>query len=79
MLNDLSLDAWLRGKRAQKAQTQAEAAEAIGVSTTVIGRWEGGELPAKIVDVVALARWGGVDDTEVYQRVARELEDTAAA
>lgn len=79
MANDLSLDAWLRGKRAQKAQTQSEAAAEIGVSTNVIGRWEGGELPRKIVDIAGLAQWAGVHEVDVYERIARARTKAAAS
>ena len=56
-----SIGEWIRGVRAKKAQTQTEAAEAIGVHKMTIAKWETGCQGVGVSSALALARWAGVD------------------
>ena len=68
----LDFAAWLRGRRAEKAQKQTELAAVLGCSQQTIGQWEkGAAAPVKLVDVAALAEWGGVTVAELSDRILR--------
>lgn len=72
--------AWLRGRRAEKRQTQEEAASEIGLSADLVARWEREQrLPVKVADVLALEAWAGVERGTVFRLVARDLEDRASS
>ncbi len=80
MLDDTTpLGRWLRSRRILLDQHQEEAAAILGVSNDRLSRWERGEPVVKVADVRSIAKWSGVDEVEVYHRIARELEGTAAA
>lgn len=54
-----TIDEWIRRERAAKQQTQAEAAEIIGVSQVTFGHWElGTRVPGRLSHLTALADWG---------------------
>jgi len=72
--------AWLRGRRAEKRQTQEEAASELGLSVDLVARWEREQrLPVKVADVLALEAWAEVERGTVFELVARALEATSTA
>lgn len=75
----LSFDAWLRGIRAQKDLSQVQAAEEIGISKVLYQGWERGDLPVKIAHAMRLAIWTGEPRTQVFERIATEIDRAAAA
>jgi hypothetical protein len=54
-------------------QDQETAAAMIGIGLGKLRRWEGGEVPAKLVDVHALALWAGVDRDRLASMLLDEL------
>ena len=69
---------WLRGLRAELRQTQEEVATAVGCSPHLIASWEKEErLPAKVVSVVAIAKWSGLSGTEVFEIVSGSIDERA--
>lgn len=56
---------WIRGIRKKKAQTQQEAAEAIGVSRLRVAKWETGRARPGADSVILLASWSGSSVADV--------------
>ncbi len=66
---------WLRGRRAEKGQWQAVCAESLGVSVATLSRWERGfERPIKLCDLEAIARWAGVEPTDILPMLTADAE-----
>lgn len=78
MREHLTFGAWLRGRRAEKGQTQDDAVAAVGCSRASWADWEAEKrLPVKIADLVKLAEWSG-DTTpiELFAIVVAATDET---
>lgn len=70
MHDTLSIDAWLRGRRAQRDVARSVVAAELCVSERLLAAWERGDLPpAKVEHVRALARWGGLEPVEILAMI----------
>ncbi len=71
----ITFGAWLRGRRAEKNQTQEQTAEAIGVGPKTLAGWEAERaLPIKILDVIQVAEWASVEKEVVFELVAGDYK-----
>lgn len=71
----LSFAGWLRGRRAQLQHRQLDVAEYVGVSEHTFSMWEKRGSISKIADVMAIARWGGVEPVFVFGLIAGDRSD----
>ena len=72
-----TFDAWIRGRRAERRETQAELAERLQVSPWLVARWEKGlDVPVKVVHLSRLAEWSGVSISKLA-RLALDSEKEA--
>jgi transcriptional regulator with XRE-family HTH domain len=65
---------WLRTRRAERDQLQAEAALEVGVSRATWSRWTSGEAIPTLEQAVALSRWSGCALDEVAEAFGLEVE-----
>ncbi len=71
-MDHLSIDAWLRGRRAQRNVPRSLIAAELGISERLLAAWERGDLPpAKVEHVRALAAWGGLEPAEVLAMIPK--------
>lgn len=64
----MDITSWIRGRRAEKREKQAETAELLGVSPSLLSEWERGlTKPVKVAQIRALAQWAGVEADEVFR------------
>lgn len=71
---ELPLGAWLRWKRRQRTQTQAEAAAHFGVSQATYSRWEIGEHQPASARYGAVAEYLESDVAAVWAASTRGLD-----
>jgi len=73
---NLTFGAWLRGRRAEKGQTQEEARAEVGVSRANWAQWETeARLPKKIRDLTRLSAWAeNVTATQLFELVIADLD-----
>lgn len=68
-MSTITIDAWIRGRRAERDESQDVAAEALGVTVRTLGAWERGEPPIKVEHLRALAAWGGCDAADLIAMI----------
>lgn len=78
MNKNLDFSSWIRGRRAEKRQTQNEAAAEVGVSRGLWVIWEGkSDLPvSKVTHVHKIALWAGCEAGDLLPMLTAGLEST---
>lgn len=64
---------WLKATRAQRDETQHDAAKRCGVSLHTFHRWEAHNLIPTLAQAVEIARWADVTVDEVAERFGFDL------
>jgi len=78
-MEHLAIDAWLRGRRAERDLTRLEMATQLGVSERLLAAWERRELvPNKVVHLSSIAAWGGLEASDVLSMVLRSVPEAEA-
>ena len=62
---------WLRGVRAEKAQSQAEVAKAVGVHQMTVSRWESGAAVPNGAQLPPIVKWSGAPAEKIVGLIGR--------
>ena len=70
-----SLAEALKAQRTSRGMTQEQVAEAVGVSRQAVSKWENGTAEPSTSNLLALARFYGVDLNELLRDITSEPKD----
>lgn len=70
-----SLAEALKAQRTSRGMTQEQVAEAVGVSRQAVSKWENGTAEPSTSNLLALARFYGVDLNELLRDIISEPKD----